>query len=82
MELSPVVDEGEDTLGGKDISRVSEALVFHGRTVESLLQNSFVQSPTDQGSRGSALNVDPVQRCDGELVSPGKVESTLRRSPT
>ena len=50
MELSSVVDEGEDTLRGKDISRVSEALVFHGRTFESLLQNSFVQSPIDQDS--------------------------------
>ena len=60
MELSPVVDEGENTLRGKDISRVSEALVFHGRTFESLLQNSFVQSPVNQGSRGSALDVDLV----------------------
>ena len=78
MELSPVVYEGEDTLRGEDISRVRDTLVFHGRTLESLLQNFFVQSPIDQSSRGSALNVDPVRRCDGELVLPGKVESTLR----
>ena len=60
MKLSPVVDEREDTLGRKDFSRISEALVGESRTFEGLVEKSFVQGSIYQGSRSSALQLDPV----------------------
>ena len=60
MKLSPVVDEREDTLGRKDFSRISEALVGESRTFEGLVEKSFVQGSIDQGCRSSAPQLDPV----------------------
>ena len=54
------MDEWEDALGRKHISRVSEALVGESRAVEGLVKKSFVQGSIDQGSRSSALKIDSV----------------------
>ena len=71
------MDEGEDALGRKNFSRVSEALVSQSRTLEGLVEKSFVQGSIDQGSRSSALQVDPVRRLNVELVSSGKLKSPI-----
>ena len=42
MKLPAVVNEWEDTLGRKDVSCISEALIFYGRTAQGLVEDSFI----------------------------------------